>query len=316
MLQNQLVASSTAISVTTGMKLTAIEILEVASGAAEVLGQLEDIEPWYRSVSRVVKLGRVCSMSFHCDIGEVCLQAVCRTIAAPAFSPTPVASPSGGGVPPVPAAAPGSQATSCPLPPPTALAICVGSTWYIAATVQPNGTFIVPGATVINGSLILTNSTTIQIRGAGVVQTTGCVTFGGALEAVVDVPQTSQNVSVTLISFPAGYCGNQTSQFTNVTITSTRLQPCERGSGELVYGPRSLIVLFSVVKTESCSVPLEGSALVDGLGIGAIAGITAGAVALVLLAIFGVWMLRRRVIPAYSSNRRMRKALRPSAQTL
>eukprot|EP01122_Echinamoeba_exundans_P009698 TRINITY_DN3490_c0_g1_i1.p1 TRINITY_DN3490_c0_g1~~TRINITY_DN3490_c0_g1_i1.p1 ORF type:complete len:1202 (+),score=172.50 TRINITY_DN3490_c0_g1_i1:33-3638(+) len=251
-----------------------------------------------------------CSADSQCPSGQNCSYGVCSDFLSP---PTPVCAP--------------------PQPPNS---VCINGVWYVPRNVTNNGTVAtIPGATIITGSLISSGNGTLIFTDGAQLNVSGCASFSGNLQLVLNAPATSGDQVVEVINFD-GYCGGTGTQFDTAQITVKGGDPCASSTIKNVqYTSKSLTVVFSY-DTSNCYVAPDGSVLpitpstaagtpanpggnngvggndLGGLGIGGIVGIVVAvvvvAVAIMLLSIF--WGRFRRAIRPYEAARHTKEEAR------
>lgn len=199
-----------------------------------------------------------------------------------------------------------SNCDSCP-------ALCPpGSTCVSGIVLNGNNTVVViSGPTVIFGPFIGSRNTTTSITlgnsSATPLDVRGCAAFDGVLNLTLSeaVVQSGQNQSITLISFE-GYCeGNQT-RFSSLTINTGGCQMVS--TSELQYSARSLSLVLGDFDKSRCGGTSNDGVTSGGLSPGAIGGIIAAAVAVLLVvSAVLVWRFRSKIIPSYSMARATRR---------
>lgn len=193
---------------------------------------------------------------------------------------------------------------------PTSTAVCsIGGVWVIPTTVSvrdDNVTF--SGPTLIGGDLVLLNrNVTVTLGVAGVGQQSpltvaGCVSLNGQLQVNLnssDFVVSGGNISLATYS---GFCSGAPTQFTSfqtntpscVTVTDSRL----------VYGERTLALVFGSVDSSRCNAPASGAEGVVGnpqlLAIIIGCSVAGGIILIVIIAIivaFNVEAVRNKLMP-------------------
>jgi hypothetical protein len=273
------------------------QILASLTRIYETRGQLEQND-------NVVLLPfNFCAGDAQCPSGQNCSYGVCSTFLPP---PTPVCAP--------------------PAPPNS---VCINGVWYVARNVTNNGTIAtIPGATIITGSLLSSGNGTLIFTDGAQLNVTGCASFSGNLQLLLNAPQNSGDQVIQVINFD-GYCSGGGTTFDTTQITVTGGDPCASSTvKDVQYSGKSLTIVFSY-DTSNCYVAPDGSLLpitpataagtpanpggnngvggndLGGLGVGGIVGIVVGvvviAVAIMLLSIF--WGRFRRAIRPYDAAR-------------
>jgi hypothetical protein len=247
---------------------------------------LDDAFPWFGSSPRTVSMDyRLCWLDSQCP--PSCVNFTC-----------PLEIPSAPLAPPL--ARPASPTLSCSPPIPLG-ALCVDGVYIIQGNVTTGGQVVIATPVVIEGSLKLSNGSTVVLQNSATINVTGCLSVGGSLAVSVSSSQAQSGGTVNAINFDGGYCGGQKSTFENVTVTVTDAPACAKTTSEANYGPRSISVVFTY-DISGCS-PVEVNSAV--LTIGGIIGIAVAGVvvvALILAAIVWAWF-RKRVRPFQQHER-------------
>lgn len=228
--------------------------------------------------------------------------------------------------------------TNCTLPPPASNAVCTVAGWVISgdvilgpsaptalgtptAPVNGSGTVVVvvTAPTTVVGNLVITGNVSstpviIQLKPAAFLNVTGCVTLSGNLSIEVS-STTPSGTEISALSFQGGYCGNQTTRFDGVTVVRTGAPECEQATATPEYRPTSLAIVMSfstaacVATTNPDGSPSFGSnyIIADGFQIWMIGPIIGGVVLIVGATILLVFLLRKKIIPAYRATMQMRK---------
>lgn len=279
-------------------------------GGLDLLAEAADSRPWLGSKPSIIKVTTICDVDAHCGPGFQCARRGLECVALP---PSPAAPPTT--APPIalPTAAP-TVVPYCEGPPPSLLGSgngtwqCVAGVWTLFENVTLTGPIVIGFPVRINGSLVLTPTSTIVISNGGQINVDGCAQLGGTLVVNSSVSYLD-SVEIPVLTFSGGSCNGNATLFTNVSITSTRpLHACERESSAVSYrSPTSVAVILTVTKDPGCAASTGDPPGSGGLSTGAIIGIVLGVVAFTVLIIVLVWIFRGKLIPAFKAEDGLKK---------
>eukprot|EP01122_Echinamoeba_exundans_P006481 TRINITY_DN1835_c0_g2_i1.p1 TRINITY_DN1835_c0_g2~~TRINITY_DN1835_c0_g2_i1.p1 ORF type:complete len:1166 (+),score=114.85 TRINITY_DN1835_c0_g2_i1:734-4231(+) len=189
---------------------------------------------------------------------------------------------------------------TCPLPVPFG-AVCVDGVYVVSSNTTSGGSVIITTPVVINGSLTLTNTSTITIQNNASITVSGCITVGGDL--VVKLPFESGQASgnITVIEFGGGYCDGGRGTFNSTKVVPEGAPDCAKVQSTVGYGERSISLLYQY-DISSCT---PSDAIASGLTIGGIVGIVVAAVVLVAVILATVLYVRfRQKVMPYDARRK------------
>lgn len=206
-------------------------------------------------------------------------------------------------------------------PAPNAPCISPGVWFVIGSLSTSNATspVIISGNTTVQGNLTVPVGTTITVRVGAIVTVEGCVTINGNLVVDASGRTITNGTQIDLINFNSS-CSNGTSavDFGTVTVSGASTERCKTATASDVLSTRGLSVVFLVVDVPNCDGTPGASGPSDSVVGPNLTAIIAGSVAggvvfVVLVGLIILYFCRRKIVPAYRMESRMRKIRTTSA---
>lgn len=206
---------------------------------------------------------------------------------------------------------------NCPGRQPAPNAPCIApGVWFVLGSIvsTPTTPVIIGGNTTVSGNLTVLTGSTITIRIGAVVNVQGCVTIDGNLVVDASGRTIANGTEIDLINFNNSACAAP-GQLGNFSVTGTTAEPCRMITARDRLNSRGLSVVFQISDVPGCGSTTTPAGATESNTAAIIGGAIGGALLLVIIIAFILlFVFRRRIIPAYRMDARMRKVRPPSRQ--